>query len=70
MKLCLESKIDITSITVMIQKEVADPFSIHSGGKEIPGAIKLYSVLLWGNRKLLEFCARKFFIPEPSVTSE
>ena len=45
----LESKIDITSITVMIQKEVADRLAEIPGGKNT-GAIT-YTVYYYGKQK-------------------
>lgn len=64
----LENKIDIESITVMIQKEVADRLAEVPGGKNT-GAIT-YTVYYYGEvEKLLEV-PNTSFIPEPSVTSE
>lgn len=64
----LESKIDITSITVMIQKEVADRLAEIPGGKNT-GAIT-YTVYYYGNTEKLLEVPKTSFIPEPSVTSE
>lgn len=64
----LESKIDITSITVMIQKEVADRLAEIPGGKNT-GAIT-YTVYYYGNTEKLLEVPKSSFIPEPSVTSE
>ena len=64
----LESKIDITSITVMIQKEVADRLAEIPGGKNT-GAIT-YTVYYYGETEKLLEVPKSSFIPEPSVTSE
>ena len=64
----LESKIDITSITVMIQKEVADRLAEIPGGKNT-GAIT-YTVYYYGEPEKLLEVPKSSFIPEPSVTSE
>lgn len=64
----LESKIDIASITVMIQKEVAERLAEIPGGKNT-GAIT-YTVYYYGKTEKLLEVPKSSFIPEPSVTSE
>ena len=64
----LENKIDIESITVMIQKEVADRLAEVPGGKNT-GAIT-YTVYYYGEAEKLLEVPNTSFIPEPSVTSE
>ncbi len=64
----LENKIDIKSITVMIQKEVADRLAEIPGGKNT-GAIT-YTVYYYGETEKLLEVPKTSFIPEPSVTSE
>lgn len=64
----LENKINIESITVMIQKEVAERLSEIPGGKNT-GAIT-YTVYYYGETEKLLEVAKTAFIPEPSVTSE
>ena len=64
----LENKIDIESITVMIQKEVADRLAEIPGGKNT-GAIT-YTVYYYGETEKLLEVPKSSFIPEPSVTSE
>ena len=64
----LENKIDIESITVMIQKEVADRLAEIPGGKNT-GAIT-YTVYYYGEAEKLLEVPNTAFIPEPSVTSE
>lgn len=64
----LEDNLDIESITVMIQKEVADRLIEIPGGKNT-GAIT-YSVYYYcDSEKILEV-ENNSFIPEPEVTSE
>lgn len=64
----LENKIDIESITVMIQKEVADRLAEIPGGKNT-GAIT-YTVYYYGEAEKVLQVPKTAFIPEPSVTSE
>ena len=64
----LENKINIESITVMIQKEVAERLSEIPGGKNT-GAIT-YTVYYYGETEKLLEVPKTAFIPEPSVTSE
>ena len=64
----LEEKLDIESITVMIQKEVADRLIEIPSGKNT-GAIT-YTVYYYAeSQKILEV-PNNSFIPEPEVTSE
>ena len=64
----LEDKLDIQSITVMIQKEVAERLIETPGGKET-GAIT-YSVYYYCESKKIMEVPNSSFIPEPEVTSE
>lgn len=64
----LESKIDIASLTIMIQKEVAERLAEIPGGKNT-GAIT-YTVYYYGETEKLLEVSKSSFIPEPSVTSE
>ena len=63
----LEEKLPIESITVMIQKEVANRLSEIPGGKET-GAIT-YTVYYYADTKILFEVPKESFIPEPEVTS-
>ena len=63
----LEEKLQIESITVMIQKEVANRLSEIPGGKET-GAIT-YTVYYYADTKILLEVPKEGFIPEPEVTS-
>ena len=64
----LEEKLDIQSITVMIQKEVADRLIEIPGGKDT-GAIT-YSVYYYCESQKIMEVPNSSFIPEPEVTSE
>ena len=64
----LEEKLDIKSITVMIQKEVADRLIETPGGKNT-GAIT-YTVYYYCNSEKIMEVPNSSFIPEPEVTSE
>ncbi len=64
----LENKLEIESITVMIQKEVADRLIAKPGEKET-GAIT-YSVYYYCNSEKILEVPNYSFIPEPEVTSE
>lgn len=64
----LEERIDIKSITVMIQKEVADRLIEIPGGKNT-GAIT-YTVYYYCTSKKIMEVPNSSFIPEPEVTSE
>ena len=63
----LEEKLNITSITVMIQKEVADRL-IAVPGEKNAGAIT-YSVYYYEEAEKVLDVENNSFIPEPSVTS-
>lgn len=64
----LEEKLEINSITVMIQKEVADRITAIPGDK-YTGAIT-YSVFYYAEPKKICFVPRESFIPVPEVNSE
>ena len=64
----LEEKLDIESITVMIQKEVADRLIETPSGKNT-GAIT-YSVYYYCESEKIMEVPNSSFIPEPEVTSE
>lgn len=64
----LEDKLEIESITVMIQKEVAERLIAEPGKKET-GAIT-YSVYYYCNSEKILEVPNYSFIPEPEVTSE
>lgn len=63
----LEEKLQIDSITVMVQKEVAERLSEIPGGKET-GSIT-YSIYYYTDAKILINVPRESFIPAPEVTS-
>ena len=64
----LEEKLEIESITVMIQKEVADRLIEIPGGKNT-GAIT-YTVYYYCKSEKIMEVPNSSFIPEPEVTSE
>lgn len=64
----LEEKLDLESITVMIQKEVADRLIAIPGEKET-GAIT-YSVYYYATSEEILEVPNNAFIPEPEVTSK
>jgi len=64
----LEEKLDIETITVMIQKEVADRLTEVPGGKN-SGAIT-YAVYYYANAEEILTVPNTSFIPEPEVQSE
>ena len=64
----LEEKLDIESITVMIQKEVADRLTAIPGDKS-SGAIT-YTVYYYAQAKEILTVPNISFIPEPEVESE
>lgn len=64
----LEEKLDIESITVMVQKEVADRITAIPGDK-LSGAIT-YSVDYYAEAKKVIFVDKQCFIPSPEVDSE
>ena len=64
----LESKLNIESITVMIQKEVAERL-IATPGEKLSGAIT-YTVYYYCESEKIMEVPPESFIPEPEVTSE
>ena len=64
----VENGLDIESITVMIQKEVAERLIAIPGEKET-GAIT-YSIYYYCESKKIREVENSCFIPEPEVTSE
>ena len=64
----LEDKLDLDSITVMVQKEVADRLIAIPGDKDT-GAIT-YSVYYYATSKAILEVPKDSFIPEPEVTSK
>ena len=64
----LEEELDLESITVMIQKEVAKRLSAIPGQKDT-GAIT-YTVYYYANTQEVIEVPNNCFIPEPDVTSE
>lgn len=64
----LEEKLDLKSITVMIQKEVADRLIAIPGEKET-GAIT-YSVYYYAKSQGIMEVPKESFIPEPEVISK
>ena len=64
----LEEELDIESITVMIQKEVADRL-ISVPGEKLSGAIT-YSVYYYAESESVMLVENNSFIPEPEVQSE
>lgn len=64
----LEDRLNIESITVMVQKEVADRITAIPGGKE-SGAIT-YSVYYYAKPEEVCFVSKECFVPSPEVDSE
>ena len=64
----LEDRLNIESITVMVQKEVADRITAKPGDK-LSGAIT-YSVDYYAKAEKIVFVDKKSFIPSPEVDSE
>ena len=64
----LEDRLDIKSITVMIQKEVADRI-VSVPGSKLSGAIT-YAINYYSEAKSIRIVNRSMFIPEPNVDSE
>lgn len=64
----LEDKLDIESITVMVQKEVADRL-IEIPGQKLTGAIT-YTVYYYCEAEKIMEVPNSSFIPEPEVMSE
>ena len=63
----LEDKLNLESITVMVQKEVADRLADKPGGKDV-GAIT-YSINYYTNPEIIIDVPRYSFIPAPNVDS-
>ena len=63
----LEEKLNLTSITVMVQKEVAERLAEIPGGKDT-GAIT-YSINYYTNPKIILNVSKDCFIPSPKVDS-
>ena len=64
----LEDKLDIESITVMVQKEVADRL-IATPGEKNSGAIT-YCVYYYATSECVTIVENNSFIPEPEIDSE
>lgn len=64
----LEERLEIESITIMIQKEVAERLTCIPGEKD-SGAIT-YSVYYYAQAKRIKEVTNSSFLPEPEVTSE
>lgn len=64
----LEDRLDIESITVMVQKEVADRITAIPGDK-LSGAIT-YSVNYYAETKNIAYVDKNCFMPAPEVDSE
>ncbi len=64
----LEDRLSIDTITVMVQKEVADRITAKPGDK-LSGAIT-YSVDYYANAEEIVFVDKTSFIPAPEVDSE
>lgn len=64
----VESKIDFDSITMMVQKEVADRFSAHIKSKSY-SSITVFLNYYFDIEKLI-YVSRNAFIPKPNVDSE
>lgn len=64
----LEERLDLQSITVMVQKEVAERL-IAIPGEKNTGAIT-YSVYYYADSENIRIVDKSSFIPEPSVESE
>lgn len=63
----LEDKLNLESITVMVQKEVAQRLADKPGGKEV-GSIT-YSINYYTNPEIIIDVPRSSFIPAPNVDS-
>ena len=63
----LEDKLNLKSITVMVQKEVAERLAEKPGGKET-GAIT-YSINYYSNPSIILDVSNECFIPSPKVDS-
>ena len=63
----LEQKLNLKSITVMVQKEVAERLAEQPGGKET-GAIT-YTINYYTNPKIILDVSKDCFVPSPKVDS-
>lgn len=63
----LEDKLNLKSITVMVQKEVAERLAVKPGGKE-SGAIT-YSINYYTSPSIILQVSKECFIPSPKVDS-
>lgn len=63
----LEDKLNLKSITVMVQKEVAERLADRPGGKEV-GSIT-YSINYYTNPEIIIDVPKDCFIPSPKVDS-
>ena len=63
----LEDKLNLESITVMVQKEVAERLTAKAGDKEY-GVISV-AVALYGKARITRQVNRKMFYPVPNVDS-
>ena len=64
----LEEKLNISSITVMVQKEVAERL-VATPGEKLAGAIT-YAVNYYAEAETIVEVPKESFIPEPAVESE
>ena len=64
----IESKVDFKTITMMVQKEVADRFSAHVKTRNY-GSITVFLNYYFDIEKLI-YVSRNAFIPKPNVDSE
>lgn len=64
----IESNVDVESVTIMIQKEVADRFAAKVGSREY-GSITVYLNYFFNIEKVC-FVGKKNFFPVPNVDSE
>ncbi|HPD02107.1 MAG TPA: 16S rRNA (adenine(1518)-N(6)/adenine(1519)-N(6))-dimethyltransferase RsmA [Eubacteriales bacterium] len=63
----IESRLEVKSITVMVQKEVAERLTAKAGTPEY-GALTL-AAALYGDAQIMRIVPRKVFYPEPGVDS-
>ena len=66
----LEEKLDLDSITVMVQKEVAERLIAVPGPREKKTGAISYTVLYYASSQKIMEVDKKSFIPEPEVQSE
>lgn len=64
----LEDKLDIESITIMIQKEVADRL-VSKPGEQLSGAIS-YAISYYTKPEKILYVPKEAFLPSPEVNSE